>query len=124
MLDRRTGAVDFDDYANITLVDATRSAGYAVAPAWPSAPAHLWFRAVDLSGAARIEVEVAREADGPASLEIHVDGQCLSEISVPGNGDRHTWTTVAADLAARLTGVHDLKLVLRGDFHLAAFRLG
>ncbi|HTI22009.1 MAG TPA: glycoside hydrolase family 3 C-terminal domain-containing protein, partial [Kutzneria sp.] len=124
VLDRRTGAVDFDDYANITLVDATRSAGYAVAPTWPSAPAHLWFRAVDLSGAARIEVEVAREADGPASLEIHVDGQCLGEISVPGTGDRHAWTTVTADLAARLTGVHDLQLVLCGDFHLAAFRLG
>jgi beta-glucosidase len=124
VVDRRTCAVDFDDYANITLVDATRTAGYAVAPSWPSTLAHLWFRAVDLTGATRIDVEVAREAEGPARLEIRVGGQRLGEITVPVTGDRYSWTTVGADLPARLDGVNDLQLVLHGDFRLAAFRLG
>ncbi|MFD6227545.1 hypothetical protein ACFWFZ_11785 [Streptomyces sp. NPDC060232] len=44
----------------------------------------------------------------------------LAEISVSVTGDRYTSTTVAAELAVPLDGVHDLRLTLHGGFRLAA----
>ncbi|WP_237281650.1 fibronectin type III-like domain-contianing protein [Streptomyces griseochromogenes] len=61
LVSRRTLAADFDDYTDVSLVDATRARGDAVAPADPAHPATLLFRAADLSGAARFEAEVARD---------------------------------------------------------------
>ncbi|MFF8381885.1 glycoside hydrolase family 3 C-terminal domain-containing protein [Streptomyces sp. NPDC015661] len=123
---RRTLTVDFDDHADLTLVDATRTSGDAVTPADPARPATLLFRDVDLSGAVRVEVEAAREDEGPqeARLELHAGELLLAEIGVPVTGHRHTWTTIAAELATPPAGVHDLRLTLHGDFRLVAFRLG
>ena len=57
---RRVLAVDFDDYEDITIVDATRLDGDAVRP--PIHPARtLLFHDIDLSGAARVEAETTRE---------------------------------------------------------------
>jgi beta-glucosidase len=116
VVDRRTLSVDFDDYADITIVDATRETGDAVAGAGT-----LWFHAADLSGAVRVEAEVSREGDGPAGLEFRIGDRLLAEIPVPATGGRYAWTTVAADLPT-LIGVHDLTVTLRGSFRLAAFR--
>jgi beta-glucosidase len=126
VVDRRTLAVDFDDYTDVTLVDATRTAGDAVTPADPARPATLLFRSVDLSRAARFEAEVAREVPGPgeARLEVRAGDRLLTEIAVPVTGSRYTWTTVAAGTAAPGGGVQDLRLILHGAFRLAAFRFG
>ncbi|MER7755039.1 glycoside hydrolase family 3 C-terminal domain-containing protein [Kitasatospora sp. NPDC097643] len=125
-VERRTLAVDFDDYEDLTIVDATRSDGDAVTPTDPAQPATLLFRGLDLSGAARIEVETAREDRGtaPARLEVHSGDQVLAAIEVPVTGDRYAWTSTTAELAAPLDGVHDLSLTLHGDFRLSAFRFG
>ncbi|MCY0931717.1 glycoside hydrolase family 3 C-terminal domain-containing protein [Streptomyces sp. H27-H1] len=120
---RRTLAVDFDDHADTTIVDATRTSGDAVTPADPARPATLLFREVDLSGAVRAEAETALECagSGKARLELRTGDRLLAEIGVPVTGGRYTWTTVAAELAAPSAGVHDLRLTLHGGFRLAAF---
>ncbi|MGW0390431.1 glycoside hydrolase family 3 C-terminal domain-containing protein [Streptomyces sp. NPDC003042] len=120
---RRTLTVDFDDHADTTIVDATRAAGDAVTPADPARPATLLFRDVDLSGAVRVEAETALEnaGSGEARLELRAGDRLLAEIGVPVTGNRYTWTTVAAELAAPPAGVHDLRLTLHGGFRLAAF---
>ncbi|WP_053716453.1 glycoside hydrolase family 3 protein [Saccharothrix sp. NRRL B-16348] len=124
VVDRDTRAVDFDDYSEIVLVDATRAAGDAVAPVDPARPATLLFRAADLTGAVGVEVEVAR-AGGPgqARLELHLADRSLGVVDVPVTGDRYQWTRAAALFPERVDGVHDLSLTLHGDFGLAAFRL-
>ncbi|MEU6086785.1 glycoside hydrolase family 3 C-terminal domain-containing protein [Streptomyces sp. NPDC047085] len=124
--EHRILAVEFDDYEDATIVDATRSDGDAVTPTDPAQPARLLFREVDLSGARAIEVETAREgADtGGARLDIRCGGRVLAAIEVPVTGDRYAWTSTTAELAAPLHGVHDLSLTLHGDFRLTAFRFG
>jgi beta-glucosidase len=126
VVDRRTLAVDFDDYTDVTLVDATRTAGDAVTPTDPARPATLLFRSVDLSRAARFEAEVAREVTGPgeARLEVRAGDRLLTEIAVPVTGSRYSWTTATADTEAPGGGVQDLRLTLHGAFRLAAFRFG
>ncbi|GAA3900767.1 hypothetical protein GCM10023084_61500 [Streptomyces lacrimifluminis] len=123
---RRIRAADFDDYADVTLVDATRVAGDAVTPADPARPATLLFRSVDLSGAARFEAEVACEGPGPgaARLEVRAGERLLAELAPPVTGSRYTWTTVTADTAAPGDGSHDLRLTLHGDFRLSSFLFG
>ncbi|MGX1668125.1 carbohydrate-binding protein [Streptomyces sp. NPDC055400] len=90
----------------------------------PARPATLLFRGVDLTGAVRVEAETALEdaEAGAARLELQAGDQLLAQIGVPGTGDRPTWTTIAAELAAPLDGVHDLRMTLHGGFRLAAFR--
>ncbi|MFF1478470.1 glycoside hydrolase family 3 C-terminal domain-containing protein [Streptomyces sp. NPDC058301] len=123
---QRIRAVDFDDYEGVTIVDATRSDGDAVTPTDPAWPATLLFRDIDLSGAARIEVETTREGAGTggARLEVRLGDRALAEIDVPVTGDRYAGTDTAAELAAPLDGVHDLSLTLHGDFRLRAFHFG
>ncbi|MFI6005201.1 carbohydrate-binding protein [Streptomyces sp. NPDC051366] len=54
-------------------------------------------------------------------MELRADERLLAQIDVPVTGNRYTWKTVAAELAAPLFGVHDLRLTLHGGFRLAAF---
>jgi beta-glucosidase len=126
VVDRRTPAADFDDYADVTLVDATRADGDAVTPTDPARPGTLLFRDVDLSGAVRIEAETARENAGSseARLVVRVGDRVLAELDVPRTGDRYAWRTVAGELDAPPEGAHDLRLTLHGDFRLSAFRFG
>ncbi|MET9634362.1 glycoside hydrolase family 3 C-terminal domain-containing protein [Lentzea sp. NPDC006480] len=119
-VDHRVLAVDFDDYESATLVDATRTTGDAVTPAG-AGPATLWFRSIDLSGAVRVDADLA-SADPGGRLEFWTDEGLLASIPVPGTGSRYTWTTASAVLAAPLAGVHDLRVTLHGAFRLAAFR--
>ncbi|ANZ43403.1 glycoside hydrolase [Lentzea guizhouensis] len=122
-VDRRVLAVDFDDYDSASLVDATRTTGDAVTPA--GAPATLWFRSTDLSGAVRVEAEVSAEGNDPAArVAFWTDGGLLAEIPVPDTGDRYRWTTVTAALPAPVVGVQDLRVTLHGSFRLTAFRFG
>ncbi|MBB5801930.1 beta-glucosidase [Saccharothrix ecbatanensis] len=124
VVDRRTSAVDFDDYSDLVLVDATKATGDAVAPADPTRPAAVLFRAVNLTGAVGVEVEVARaDGSGEARLEFRVADRSVAVVEVPLTGDRHTWTTATAEFPERLAGVHDLRVTLHGDVRLTAFRL-
>ncbi|MGW2648665.1 glycoside hydrolase family 3 C-terminal domain-containing protein [Streptomyces sp. NPDC001393] len=125
-VEHRILAVEFDDYEDATIVDATRFDGDAVTPTDPAQPARLLFREVDLSGARAIEVETAREGAGTggARLDVRSGGRVLAAIEVPVTGDRYAWTSTTAELAAPLHGVHDLSLTLHGDFRLTAFRFG
>ena len=122
VVDHRVLAVDFDDYEGATIVDATRTSGDAVTAAGAE-PATLWFRSTEVSGAVRVEAEVALEqADPAARLEFWTDEGLLAELPVPVTGDRYAWTTASAALTAPAAGVHDLRVVLHGTFRLAAFR--
>jgi len=124
VVDRTTRAADFDDHTDIALVDVGRTTGDAVCPAGQGAT--LDFRSADLSGAVRVEAEVAREAGEPgeALLELRADDRLLALLSVPITGSRYTWTTVTSELAGPVAGVHDLHLTLHGGFRLAGFRFG
>ncbi len=117
---RHTSAAGFDDCSAITIVDATKADGDAVRPANPAAPAALLFRAVDLSGADRVEIEVASERG--ARLEFRAGDRVLADVAVPRTGGRYTWTAVTAELTAPPDGVHHLWLTLHGDFRLRCFR--
>ncbi|GAB2805288.1 glycoside hydrolase family 3 protein [Lentzea nigeriaca] len=120
-VDHRVLAVDFDDYEGVTLVDATRTTGDAVTPA--DAQATLRFRSVDLSGAVRVEADLAREnGDSDARVEFWAGEELLAEIDVPVTGDRYTWTTASTGLTSQVAGVHDLRVILHGDLRLSAFR--
>jgi beta-glucosidase len=109
-------AVDFDDYQNLDLVDATREDGDAVTPTDTSGM--LIFRQVDLSGAGNLAIDVSRTGEGSALLELHVGKLRLAAVQVPATGDRYAWTTVTTPLAERLDGVHDLQVVLTGEQRL------
>lgn len=126
LVEHRILAVDYDDHADSTVVDATRTDGDAVTPADAAQPAVLLFRGVDLSDAVRVEAETAREGvgTGEARLEFRAGDRLLAKIDVPVTGHRYRWTTVGAELAAPLVGVHDLVLALHGGVRLAAFRFG
>jgi beta-glucosidase len=125
VVDHRTRAADFDDYENLTLVDATRTTGDAITPKDPTQPATALFRSADLTSAVRLEAEIARADSGPgeALLELRADERLLAALPVPITGSRYTWTTVTQEFPAPLDGVHDLHLTLHGEFRLAAFRL-
>ncbi|MDX3661536.1 glycoside hydrolase family 3 C-terminal domain-containing protein [Streptomyces sp. ID05-26A] len=114
----RLRAADFDDHDGATLVDATRAAGDAVTAADPAVPATLWFRSVDLTGAVRVEADVA----GPGGRVEFRCGELQVEIPVPANEDPYVWTTGRTALTAPLDGVHDLEVTLHGGVRLAAFR--
>jgi beta-glucosidase len=121
LVGQRVLAVDFDDYESVTLVDASRTTGDAVAPADPARPATLWFRSADLSGLTAVEVEVSCDASD-AGVEFSTDDGVLASIPVPITGHRYTWTTATAALAAPVDGVHDVRVTLHGGVRLAAFR--
>lgn len=121
-VDHRVLAADFDDYSDATLVDATLASGDAVTAAG-SSQATLWFRSVDLSGAVRVEAEVAWDNGDPGErLEFWAGEELLASLPVPVTGGRYTWATAAASLSAPVEGVHDLKVVLHGTFRLETFR--
>ncbi|MFC5827997.1 glycoside hydrolase family 3 C-terminal domain-containing protein [Nonomuraea insulae] len=109
-------AADFDDYTGIVLVDATREDGDAVAPAEETG--RLLFCSVDLTGAARVTVEVSRAESGSALLELWSGERLLASLRVPSTGDRHAWTSVEAELPKALAGVHDLYVILTGEQRL------
>ncbi|MDT7785359.1 MAG: beta-glucosidase, partial [Pseudonocardiales bacterium] len=120
---RRVLAVDFDDHENVSIVDVSRVEGDAVTPADLAEPATLRFSSIDLSGAIRIEAEVARDNGDPgARVEFWTDEGLLAEMSVPVTGGRYAWTTASATLPAPVTGVRDLRVKLHHGFRLAAFR--
>jgi beta-glucosidase len=123
-------AADFDEYQNVTLVDATREAGDAVAPHGPG-PGWIAFRDCDLTGlgaAGLVTLRTARPEPGPARAQLrldHADGELLAEFTVPSTGDRYAWTEVTARLSAPPAAptIGDLYLVFDGAQRVAWLRL-
>ncbi|WP_129842741.1 glycoside hydrolase family 3 C-terminal domain-containing protein [Streptomyces sp. RFCAC02] len=113
-------AADFDEAQGVALVDLTRVAGDAVAPADGGAPGRLLFRRCALGdggdgGPAEVALRAAcEEADG-ASVVVEIPGTGWSaELPVPSTGDRYAYTTVTAPLTDFPAGVRDVRLTLRG----------
>ncbi|HUN38085.1 MAG TPA: glycoside hydrolase family 3 C-terminal domain-containing protein [Trebonia sp.] len=123
----QVAAADFDDYANIALVDTTRAAGPAVTiadqkmPGWlkftrlhPHRPARAVFRVACASpSGGRIEVWPAPPGQGAGPL---------ATAPVPCTGGRYTWTEVS--IAVPLDpGANEVCLLLHGPVRLDWFRL-
>ena len=129
-------AADFDDYANIALVDTTREAGPAVTPADPALPGRLTFTALhsqrmgvavfrtacSASSGGRIEVWPA-PADGASRNDGASQGAGpLASVSVPCTGGRYAWTEVSAPVSIP-PGTDEVCLALHGPVRLDWFRL-
>ncbi|MFD8972821.1 glycoside hydrolase family 3 C-terminal domain-containing protein [Streptomyces sp. NPDC059593] len=109
-------AVDFDEQSDTEIVDRTKTSGDSVTPV-PGRRGELVFRDGDFgNGATGITVEAAGEGTVELSLG---DGPVLAVLTLsPGTAGPYDYTTVSAPVAAA-SGVHDVRLGLRGPVRLA-----
>ena len=128
VLGAEIAAADFDEYRSITLVDATREDGDAVAPSG-AGPGWIVFRDCDLgflAAAGSVTLRFAREQPGAARAELRLGdpltGDLLAEFTVTSTGDRYAWTEVTAPLSvpASSPSAGDLCLVLHGEQRVAS----
>ncbi len=118
-LRRTTRAVDFDDYAGVDLVDASKVRGDAVAAgggAWIS------FHDADLRHARTF---TARVAGGPGTIQVRLGGPAghlAGTATAAATGDVYAYATVTARLAGA-TGRRDVYLVFAGDLRIESFTL-
>ncbi|MBZ3904126.1 glycoside hydrolase family 3 C-terminal domain-containing protein [Streptomyces griseiscabiei] len=108
-------AADFDEQRGTEIVDRAKVSGDAVTPA-DGGSGELLFRACDF-GAGITEVTV--EVSGGGSVEFSlVGGPVPATLSLsPPTADPYTYTTLRTAVSA--TGVHDVRLRLRGPLRLA-----
>ena len=137
---RDVAAADFDDYENITLADATRESGDAVAS--PQAGGWILFRdaTLDVSCGGSITLLVARAVPSRARVEVWLaspgskqpwDGVQIGQVTVDSTGGCYAWAEVTAALAASpvtaspdgLAGRADLYLACHGELRLRSFRI-
>ncbi len=125
-------AADFDECQDITLVDATKEDGDAVAPAG-TGRGWVVFRDTDLGflgSVCAVTLRAAREEPGTARAELRlgdpVAGELLAEFTVPSTGGRYAWTEVTAQLRppAEAVAIGDVCLVLDGAQRVAWLRAG
>ncbi|MFC4884469.1 glycoside hydrolase family 3 C-terminal domain-containing protein [Streptomyces beijiangensis] len=106
------GAADFDEQRGTEIVDRTKVSGDAVA-ATGGAEGELVFRACDFgAGVGGVTVVVA----GEGSVALEVAGRAV-RFDVPDAGGPYVYATLEAGL--QVSGVHDLRLGLRGSVRLA-----
>ncbi len=123
-------AADFDECHRITLVDAGRAGGDAVAPACGE-PGWILLRSAELgdpvAGGLTLTARVAREEAGLAALEVWCErpgtGLPLGSAQVGCTGGRYRWAQVSVPLGP-VAGVRDVYVVLRGSQRLASVRVG
>ena len=112
-LSRTTRAVDFDDYAGVSLVDTSKERGDSVAgPGWIS------FHDSELRRARSFTARVA----GAGTIEVRLggpSGTLVGTATSPGTADKYTYTSVTTALTA--DGRHDVYLVLTGDVRVDTF---
>jgi beta-glucosidase len=123
----RIAAADFDDYANIALVDTTREAGTAVTPADPARPGWLTFTNLhnERAGVAAFVTACAEPRGGRIEVRLtpHGNGEDpLASVRVPDTGDRYAWTEISATVALP-ADADQVCLVLHGPVRLDWFRL-
>ena len=122
-LGRTTLAENFDGYQGVTLTDQSKVSGNSVAA---TAGSWIGFEDVALSPATTgITASVSKADAAPAHITVRLDdparGQVLGTITVPGTGDRYSYTDVAATLA-KAGGMRKVYLVFDGPVNLHAFR--
>ncbi|MFC4855046.1 glycoside hydrolase family 3 protein [Actinophytocola glycyrrhizae] len=115
-LSRTTRAVDFDDYADVSLVDTSKARGDSVGgPGWVS------FHDSELRRARSFTARVA----GAGTIEVRLGGpagRLLGTATSPGTADKYTYTSVAAALTGA-DGRHDVYLVLTGELRVDTFTI-
>ncbi|MFC0624024.1 glycoside hydrolase family 3 C-terminal domain-containing protein [Kribbella deserti] len=121
-LSRVTSAADFDDYAGIELIDASKVRGDAVRGT--KAGDWIAFRGVRLGqGVRSITASVSRAGTGSASIQVRIgrpDGPIAGTLTATGTGDRYQWSSVSGAVDSRLArGVRDIYLVFgAGDTNI------
>ncbi|MDN3025209.1 glycoside hydrolase family 3 C-terminal domain-containing protein [Streptomyces sp. S.PB5] len=113
--ERGLDGADFDEQSGAEIVDRTRKTGDAVTPA-PGRTAELLYRACDFGpGVTEVTVAVA----GEGTVEVSLDGTAATAALSPTKPTSGPYDYVT--LAARMTasGVHDVRLRLRGPLRLA-----
>jgi beta-glucosidase len=123
----RVAAADFDDYANIALVDTTQEAGTAVTPADPARPGWLTFRNLhtERGGLAAFRIACSEPRGGRIEIWLAApdEGKSpLAAVPVPYTGGRYEWAEVRV-LMALPPGADEICLVLHGPVRLDWFRL-
>jgi beta-glucosidase len=137
LVGREVLAADFDDYANVTLVDATRESGDAVASL--EASGWILFRDaeldLDLPGQACMRLLVARAQPGRAGVEVWRaslgsaepgDGVLIGRVTVESTSDDYVWAEASGVLTGAVDGLAgraDLYLVFQGELRLRSFRI-
>lgn len=112
-LSRTTRAVDFDDYAGVSLVDTSKERGDSVGgPGWIS------FHDSELRHARTCTARVA----GTGTIEVRLGGKLAGKATSPGTADKYTYTSVTAALTGA-HGRHDVRLVLSGDLRVDTFTI-
>ncbi len=113
-LSRTTRAIDFDDYAGVSLVDTSKERGDSVAgPGWIS------FHDSELRRARTFTARVA----GAGTIEVRLDsptGKLAGTATSPGTADKYTYTSVATALTGA-DGRHDVYLVVAGELRVDTF---
>ncbi|WP_369190415.1 glycoside hydrolase family 3 C-terminal domain-containing protein [Streptomyces sp. R08] len=115
LLQQGLSAADFDEQSGGEIVDLTKVAGDAVAPA-RGGTAELTYRHCDFGdGVTEVTVEVA----GEGVVELSLDGgPVLAELALPApTSGPYDYTTLGAGIVVE--GLHDVHLKLRGPLRLA-----
>ncbi|GAA4843623.1 glycoside hydrolase family 3 C-terminal domain-containing protein [Kitasatospora terrestris] len=112
-------ARDFNEAQGARIVERSRAEGGEAVEG--AGLARLLFHDCDLGGrAGRIRLTVARALPGSAAVEVELDGR-VTTVPVPSTGGPQEWTELTAGLAAPASGVHDVRLTLRGALRLDRF---
>ncbi|MFE1800898.1 glycoside hydrolase family 3 C-terminal domain-containing protein [Streptomyces sp. NPDC059517] len=121
VLERGLHAADFDEQRGAEIVDRTKRSGDAVTPADPDSDqavgrtAELVYRACDFGPDAR---SVTVEVSGEGTLELALDdGPAIAHLDIAPTTGPYAHTSVTSPFAA--SGVHDLRIELRGPLRLA-----
>jgi beta-glucosidase len=117
-LTRTTRAESFDAYRGALLVDESKARGTAVSGGW------IAFKDSRLGTA--FTARVAKESAGTGTVEVRLGsptGRLLGTATVASTGDRYAYATTTARLD-RVSGRHDVYLVLSAGVRVATFRAG
>jgi beta-glucosidase len=121
-LSRTTRAESFDAYGGAQLVDESKARGTAVG----ATKAGDWIAFRDARLGTAFTARVAKATMGPGTVDVRLGsptGRLLGTATVASTGDKYTYVTTAARLD-RVTGRHDVYLVLGSGVRLATFRAG
>ncbi|MFJ3666721.1 glycoside hydrolase family 3 C-terminal domain-containing protein [Streptomyces sp. NPDC090106] len=114
--ERGLNGADFDEQSGVAIVDRSRTTGESVTPAADRC-GELLYRACDFGQAPGV-TEVTVTVAGEGTVELSLDGGPVqAALTLSPATDRYTYRTLAAPLTA--SGVHDVRLRLRGPLRLA-----
>ncbi|WP_405882084.1 glycoside hydrolase family 3 C-terminal domain-containing protein [Streptomyces sp. NBC_01136] len=121
-LSKVTRAENFDDYANVRLVDESKARGTAVASGGDGA----WLKFADAQLGAGATEFGARVAGASGTVEVRLGsptGPLAGTARTDGTSSPYAYTTVTTALSGAAKGRTDVYLVLSGGVRLSTFRL-